>query len=226
MMKHLHIKAFAGLIALLAVMAAALFISAWSFDYWQAWAYLAVFFGSAFLITVYLMRYDRKLLERRVTAGPLKEKEGSQKLIQFVAQFAFLLVLIFPVLDHRFGWSVVPMYATVIGDMLVATGFYIVFLVFKENTHTSALIEVAGDQKVVSTGPYARVRHPMYSGALILLLGTPLALGSWWGTGTILPITLVIVWRLLDEERFLSKNLPGYEAYKQKVKYRLIPLIF
>jgi protein-S-isoprenylcysteine O-methyltransferase Ste14 len=225
-MKDLNLKAFAGLFALFVVMAAALFIPAWTLNYWQAWAFLAVFFGSSFLITIYLMKNDPKLLERRVTAGPLHEKETSQKIIQFVAQFAFLLVLIFPVLDHRLRWSFVPSYVKLIGDVLILIGFYIVFLVFKENTHTSALVEVEANQKVVSTGPYALVRHPMYIGALILLLGTPLALGSWWGVFTIIPITAVIIWRLLDEERFLSANLPGYVEYENKVKYRLIPLVW
>ena len=225
-MKQLNLKAFAGLTALLIVMAAALFLPAWTLNYWQAWVFLAVFFGSAFLITIYLMKKDPKLLERRVTAGPLNEKETSQKIIQFIAQFAFLLVLIFPVLDHRFGWSLVPAYVNIAGNIFIAVGFYIVFLVFKENTHTSALIEVETDQKVVSTGPYALMRHPMYTGALILLLGTPLALGSWWGEVTVIPITTVIIWRLLDEEKFLSKNLTGYEEYKRKTHYRLIPFVF
>ena len=225
-MKNLNLKAFAGLFALLAVMAAALFIPAWSLDYWQAWLFLAVFFGSAFAITVYLMKKDPQLLERRVTAGPLHEKETSQKIIQFFAQFAFLLVIIFPVLDHRFGWSMVPSYLNIAGDVLITIGFYIVFLVFKENTFTSALIEVDTDQRVISTGPYAMVRHPMYIGALILLLGTPLALGSWWGVLTIIPITVVIIWRLIDEERFLTKNLPGYAEYEKTVRYRLLPFVW
>jgi protein-S-isoprenylcysteine O-methyltransferase Ste14 len=222
-MKHLNLKAFAGLLVLLAVMAAALFIPVWTLNYWEAWVFLIIFFGSAFTITIDLMRKDPKLLERRITVGPTDEKETSQKIIQFVAQFAFLLIIIFPVLDHRFGWSVVPVYVDIIGDILVAIGFYIVFIVFKENTYASALIEVGKGQKIISTGPYAWVRHPMYIGALILLLGTPLALGSLWGVFTIIPITLVIIWRLLDEERFLTKNLPGYAEYKNKVGYRLVP---
>ena len=112
------------------------------------------------------------------------------------------------------------------GDLLIAIGFSIVFLVFKENSYTSALIEVYAEQKVISSGPYAQVRHPMYTGALILLLGTPLALGSWWGVLTMIPITAVIIWRLLDEERFLTKNLPDYAGYKAKVKYRLVPFVW
>src|ERR1700680_1595780 len=222
-MKHLNLKALAGLLVLLAVMAAALFIPVWTLNYWEAWVFLIIFFGSAFTITIDLMRKDPKLLERRITVGPTDEKETSQKIIQLVAQFAFLLIIIFPVLDHRFGWSVVPVYVDIIGDILVAIGFYIVFIVFKENTYASALIEVGKGQKIISTGPYAWVRHPMYIGALILLLGTPLALGSLWGVFTIIPITLVTIWRLLDEERFLTKNLPGYSEYKNKVGYRLVP---
>lgn len=222
----MKIKAFAGFFVLLIVMAAALFLSAWTFDYWQAWTFLVIFFGSAFAITVYLMKKDPELLERRVTAGPLHEKEKNQKIIQSIAQVAFLLVIIFPVLDHRFGWSTVPFSVNVVGDILIAVGFFIVFLVFKENSYASALIEVGAGQKVISSGPYAQVRHPMYSGALILLLGTPLALGSLWGVLTIIPITAVIVWRLLDEERFLTKSLPGYAEYKNKVKYRLVPFIW
>jgi protein-S-isoprenylcysteine O-methyltransferase Ste14 len=226
-MKKLTIKTFAGFFFFLVFTAAVLFLSAWTFNYWQAWIFLTVFFGSALMITLYVMKNDPRLLERRISVGPMNEKEASQKIIQFLAQFAFLLVIIFPALDHRFGWSTVPpSYVDIIGDVLIAIGFYMVFLVFKENSFASALIEVDTEQKVVSSGPYALVRHPMYIGALILLLGMPLALGSLWGILTIVPITAVIIWRLIDEERFLTKNLPGYGEYKEKVKYRLLPGIF
>jgi protein-S-isoprenylcysteine O-methyltransferase Ste14 len=225
-MKNVNLKAFIGSFVLLAVTAAVIFLSTWTLDYWQAWVFLAAFFGPAFAITIYLMKKDPKLLERRISAGPLHEKETSQKIIQSLAQASFLLVIIFPVLDHRFGWSTVPAYITIAGDILILIGFYIVFLVFKENTYASALVEVTTEQKVIATGPYTYVRHPMYIGALILLLGTPLALGSLWGVLTIVPITAVIIWRLLDEERFLAKSLPGYIEYEKKVKYRLIPFVW
>jgi protein-S-isoprenylcysteine O-methyltransferase Ste14 len=225
-MKSVNLKAIAGSLALLAVTAIVIFACAWTFNYWQAWVFLAVFFGSAFATTIYLMKADPRLLARRISAGPLNEKEASQKIIQSLAQASFLLVIIFPALDHRFGWSIVPPYVSIAGDALIMVGFYIVFLTFKENTHASALVEVEAEQKVVSTGPYALVRHPMYIGALTLLVGMPLALGSLSGVLTIVPITAVIVWRLLDEERFLTKNLPGYAAYERKVKYRLIPSVW
>ena len=135
-------------------------------------------------------------------------------------------MIVFPSVDHRFAWSAVPPYIAVAGDVLVALGLLIVFFVFKENTFTSAIIEVGTEQKVISTGPYALVRHPMYIGGLVMLLGVPLALGSWWGLFTIIPITIVIVWRLLDEEKFLIKTLSDYSEYRNKVRYRLVPFIW
>jgi protein-S-isoprenylcysteine O-methyltransferase Ste14 len=225
-MKRQTLQAFAGLLFLFAVVTATLFLSAWTLDYWQAWAFLAVFFGSSLAITIYLIQNDPKLLDRRVAAGPLNEKTTSQKIIQSFASMAFLLVIAFPVFDRRFAWSSTSPAVNVVGDFLIAIGFYVVFLVFKTNTFASALIDVESDQQVVTTGPYALVRHPMYAGALILLLGVPLALGSWWGVFSAIPITAVIVWRLFDEEKFLAQNLPGYMEYCAKVHWRLMPGIF
>ncbi len=225
-MNDLNKRAFAGLLGLVVVMAALIFLPAWTLDYWQAWIFLTVFFLSVLAITVYLMKKDPKLLERRINAGPGAETQRSQQIIQFLAQIAFIAVIVVPAIDHRFGWSTMPPYMSAVGDLLVALGFLVVFLVFKENTYTSAIIEVGSEQKIISTGPYALVRHPMYIGALIMLAGVPLALGSWWGLFTIIPITLVIVWRLLDEEKFLAKNLAGYVEYQSKVRCRLLPFIW
>jgi protein-S-isoprenylcysteine O-methyltransferase Ste14 len=225
-MTDLDKTALGALARFLVCLALLLFLPAWTLDYWQAWLFLAVFSASTLAITLYLMRNDPKLLERRMHAGPGAEKEKSQKIIQLAATAAFITVLVFPVIDHRLSWSVVPPYAVVAGDALVALGFVIVFLVFKANTFASSIIEVEAEQKVVSTGPYAVVRHPMYIGALIMLLGVPLALGSWWGLVTIIPITLVLVWRLLEEENVLARRLPGYSDYRSKVRYRLVPLIW
>jgi protein-S-isoprenylcysteine O-methyltransferase Ste14 len=225
-MKSLNKKAFAGLLQLTVILSLCLFLPVWTIKFWQAWVFLHVFSLSALFITLYLMKKDPKLLERRVKAGPVAEKEKNQQVIQILATVAFLTIVIFPSVDHRFGWSSVPVFAVIIGDILVALGFYLVFLVFRENTFTSAIIEVAEGQTIISTGPYAVMRHPMYFGALILLIGMPIALGSWWGLLTIIPITAVLVFRLLDEEVFLLKNLPGYSIYQQKVKYRLVPFIW
>jgi protein-S-isoprenylcysteine O-methyltransferase Ste14 len=225
-MNNLIIKALAGLLNLLIILAVGIFLPAWTIHYWQAWVFLAVFSLSVLAITVYLMNNDRELLERRVKAGPGAEKETRQKLIQSLAMISFIAVIAFPALDHRYGWSPVPAAISAAGDMLVVLGLFFVFLVFRENTYTSGIIEVGSQQKVIMTGPYAIVRHPMYIGALVMLIGVPLALGSWWGLLMVLPITLVIVWRLLDEEKFLAMNLAGYSEYETKVRYRLLPLIW
>jgi protein-S-isoprenylcysteine O-methyltransferase Ste14 len=225
-MKDLNKKALAGLLQLFIILAALLFITAWTINYWQAWLFLFVFFTSSLMITIYLIRKDPKLLERRVKGGPSSEKEKSQKIIQIFSAIAFITVIALPAIDHRLEWSAVPTYTVVAGDILIAIGFYFVFLVFRENTFTSAIIEISAEQVVISTGPYALVRHPMYAGALILLSGIPLALGSWWDLLTLIPFTFALVWRLLDEERFLLQNLQGYSDYQKKVKYRLVPFIW
>ena len=204
-------------------MAALLFLPAWTLDYWQAWAFLAIFGASALAITVYLMKRDPKLLERRVYAGPTAEKETSQKIIQFVTSIGFIAILVVSALDYRFAWSVVPLYIVVAGDALVATGFLFVFFVYKVNTFAAATIEIALDQKVISTGLYALVRHPMYMGAFFLLVGIPLSLRSYWGLLVIALMMPALIWRLLAEEKFLAKNLPGYSEYQNNVRYRLVP---
>jgi protein-S-isoprenylcysteine O-methyltransferase Ste14 len=225
-MKNLNMKAFEGLLFLLVVMAVSLFLPSWTFSYWQAWIFLAVFFISVLAITLYLMERDPKLLERRVNGGPSAEKEKSQQVIQSIAGIAFIAIFVLSAIDHRFAWSAVPPYMVMSGDVLVALGLLVVFFVFRENTFTSATIEIAADQKVISTGPYSLVRHPMYSGAFVMLLGVPIAIGSWWGLLAVVPIILVIVARLFDEEKFLAKSLAGYPEYLNRVKYRLIPFVW
>ena len=225
-MNHPFVKAIAGLISLFAVLAAALFLPAWTIHFWQAWVCLAIFFLCAAAITLYLNIRDPALLERRVRAGPEAEREKNQKIIQSLARLAFIALFVFPSIDHRFAWSRVPAAVSIAGDVLIGIGFAIVSAVFRANTYTSGIIEVAGGQTVISTGPYAFVRHPMYTGALILLIGIPPALGSWWGLLLLVPMAAAIVWRLLGEEKFLAANLPGYADYLCKVKFRLLPMVW
>lgn len=225
-MSILNIKAFVGLLFLLMVMAALLFIPAWTLDYWQAWTFLAVYFGWALAITLYLMERDPKLLQRRMRGGPAAEKDPNQKIIMIFTSLGFIGLMIFPALDHRFVWSRMPPYVALAGDLLVALGFLVIFFVFKENTFSSATIDLAPNQKVISTGPYAVVRHPMYAGALVLLLGIPIALGSWWGLLVLVSMLPALIWRLLDEEKFLAGNLTGYAEYQNKVRFRLIPIVW
>ena len=225
-MNNLNTRAWLGLVFLAIVMGLLLFLPAGTARYWQAWGYLAVFWGASLLITLYLMKNDPGLLERRLKGGPTAEKEKSQKTIMLFTTIGFVGLLVVPGLGYRFMWSSVPLYLVVAGDLLTALGFYLTFLVYKENTFTSATIEVAPDQKVISTGPYAFVRHPMYAGGLLYLLGMPLALGSYWGLLVLGAMMPFLIWRLLDEERFLSKHLPGYTEYCAKVRWRLIPGVF
>lgn len=225
-MKNINIKAFGGLLWLIIILSASIFLSGGTFVYWQAWVFLSVFTVSVTAITLYLIKKDPELLARRIKSGPKAEKEKNQKIIQSLVSFTFLLVIIIPSLDHRFKWSIVPGGIAIAGDVLVFLGLLFVFFVYKENTFTSAIIEVDAKQQVISTGPYAIIRHPMYIGAIIMLLGIPPALGSWFGLFTILPISLVIICRLQEEEKFLVKHLAGYSEYSKKVKYRLLPFIW
>ena len=207
-------------------LAALLFIPAWTLAYWQAWLFLAVFVCTSGAITAYLAIHDPRLLERRMNVGPRAEKEPAQKIIMVFATLGFIAMLVFPALDYRFGWSPVPASVSVLGDALIALGFLFVFFVFKENSYGASTIQIAEDQRVISTGPYALVRHPMYAAALVMLFGIPLALGSWWGLFALLLVLPVLIWRLLDEERFLRRNLPGYAEYQARVKYRLLPFVW
>ena len=225
-MKDLSKKVFVGFLQLFIGLTVLLFLPAWTLDYWQAWIFLAVYSLSVLAVTLDLMKNDPKLLERRINSNPGSEKQKSQKILNFLISKALIVVVVVPVIDHRCAWSAVPLYGVAAGDVLVALGFLIVFFVFKENTFASAIIEIGTGQKVISSGPYALVRHPMYIGWLVTFSGVPLALGSWWGLFTILPVTLVIVWRLLDEETFLAGNLPGYSEYQNRMRYRLVPFIW
>src|SRR5262249_24343012 len=149
------------------VMCALLFGTAGAVQYWQAWAYVSIFLGASVLTTLYLMTKDPALLARRMRGGPMFEREGTQGIIMGLTSLGFIALLVMAALDHRFGWSAVTIWGVVLGDVLVAIGFYFIFLVYRENTFTAATIEVAAGQKVIATGPYAVVRHPMYaSGSL------------------------------------------------------------
>ncbi len=222
----LILKTIAGFLAQMLILGLPLFASAGSLLFWQAWVYLGVWSAVVILITVYLATHDRRLLASRVQAGPAAEHRRSQQIIQSLASLFFIGLFVVSGLDFRFGWSHVPPVASWISDAFVAVGFYIVFRVFRENSFTSATIEVADEQKVVTTGPYRIVRHPMYFGAGLLLVFTAPALGSWVALPCSLAVMLVIVVRLLDEEKFLRKSLGGYADYAETVRYRLIPGIW
>jgi len=204
-------------------MAALLFVPAGTVDYWQAWIFMAVFATSSTAITVYLAVTDPKLLERRMRAGPAAETEATQKIVISVIMAGFVGLLVLAGLDRRFGWSRVPDSLTIAGNGLIAFGFFLMLFVMRANPYSASTIQIADDQKVISTGPYAIVRHPMYAAAVPLLLGIPLALASWWAFVPFAMMTPAFAFRIRDEERFLSRNLPGYVDYMRRVRHRIVP---
>jgi protein-S-isoprenylcysteine O-methyltransferase Ste14 len=222
-MSKLAVTALLSVLLLAVVMGVILFVTAGTMDYWQACVYLLVFTITSLLTTIYLIRNDPELLQRRMRGGPTAEKRPSQRVIMIFTSLAFIGLLVVPAFDRRYGWSTVPSYVVISGDTLVAIGFYFIFIVYRENTYTSATIEVAANQKVIESGPYALVRHPMYASALLYLLGTPLALGSYWGLLPFVALIPLLIWRLTDEEKMLSGELEGYRQYQQRVRYRLVP---
>jgi len=216
-------KALTGLMALLAVMAAAIFTAAGTVRYWQAWLYLALFFGSTLATTLDLMKRDPALLARRSKGGPFAESSSAQKIIMSFAMIGFIALLVVPGLDRRFGWSHVPGLVALFADVAFVASYAAIGAVFRANTFAAATVGVEAGQRVISTGPYAVVRHPMYAAGTVLLAASPIALGSWWGLAAMIPLAPTLIWRLLDEEAVLKKELPGYVAYCARTKFRLVP---
>jgi len=225
-MTSLYARGFIGLAILFAVMATLLFVSAGTLHYWQAWAFLVVYFGASIAISLYLIRRDPGLLERRMRGGPFAEKEPAQRIIMSITSIGFIALIVVPALDRRFGWSHVPDYAVAAGNLLMLLGWLGIYVVFRENSFASSTIESAADQRVISSGPYARIRHPMYAAALVMLLGISPALGSWWGVPIVAALLPALIWRMIDEEHFLRRNLPGYTEYQGRVRYRLMPHVW
>ncbi len=213
-----------GLLGL--AMALLVFLPAGTVHYWQAWVFLAVYLAVSLVVALYLLWRDPALVQRRMKGGPTAEPHGKQKIIMGFASLGFCALLVVPGLDHRFGWSAVPALLVACGDALVAIGFFLVVLVLRENTFAAATVQVAEGQRVISTGPYAVVRHPMYAFSFVYALGIPLALASWWGLLGVAFMFAFIVWRLLDEERLLARDLPGYAEYQRRVRYRLVPHVW
>jgi protein-S-isoprenylcysteine O-methyltransferase Ste14 len=225
-MAKLYVRGIVSTLIGAVLLAALIFGGAGTFDYWQGWLFFAVFEACSIATGLYFAVHDPTLLARRMTVGPTAEKETVQKIIMTLALIGFVALIVVPALDRRFGWSVVPASVAILGNILVVLGFAICFRVMQVNSYSASTIRVFEGQPVISTGPYARVRHPMYAGALVMLIGMPLALGSWWGLLLLLVIVPVLIWRLLDEERFLRANLSGYAEYARQARYRLVPHVW
>jgi protein-S-isoprenylcysteine O-methyltransferase Ste14 len=204
-------------------LALVIFLPAWSLRYWQGWLYWLMFGALCLVLGLYFARRDPALVARRMQAGPKAEKEPRQKLILTCASATLIGLYIVSGLDHRFHWSSVPSWLVLVADLLVilaACGFYVTF---RANSYAASTVTVETGQPVISNGPYAAVRHPMYTAAIILYVATPLALASWWGLVPAAVLVAVIVWRLTDEEDYLVHHLSGYVEYQSQVRARLVP---
>ncbi len=224
-MKNPKAKMWLWFIVASVIIGLVLFLSAGTIDYWQAWVYLTVGAVTGIPVVCYIVN-DRILLENRTKLGPAAEQRPVQKIIVLLSGIPAIAAFIVPGLDHRFSWSSVPLWLSLVGDLLIIVSMWIVYRVFKENSFGSATVEIGMDQKVISTGPYAIIRNPMYLSAAVYFIGMSLALGSYWGLIASVLTVLGLVWRLFDEEKFLAQNLPGYTEYCARVRWHLIPGIF
>lgn len=214
---------FTRLLIFIPLMFVMFFLPAGTFAYWEAWLYITVLLIPMVLVLIYLLKNNPELLERRMR---MREKEPSQKLIIKLGSLYYLLIFLIPGFDKRFGWSNVPVVIVIVADVLVLLGYGIFFLVLRENRYASRIIEVEPGQEVISTGPYAIVRHPMYLGVSLIYIFSPLALGSYWAMIPSMLIIPLLVVRIRNEESVLERELKGYKEYMQKTKYRLIPGIW
>jgi protein-S-isoprenylcysteine O-methyltransferase Ste14 len=203
-----------------------LFWPAGTFDYWQAWVFIAVFTISRIVPTIYLLVTDPPALQRRMHGGPRSETRTIEKLITAIALPYVPAMMVISVLDHRFGWSRVPAAASLVGDVLVGMAVVMTMLVIIQNSYADTAVRAQESQKVVSTGLYRLVRHPMYVGNILLMVGIPIALGSYWALVMVIPGVVVLAVRILDEETMLGRELAGYREYTRKVRYRLVPYIW
>jgi protein-S-isoprenylcysteine O-methyltransferase Ste14 len=214
-----------GLIGIV-VLGMLLFVPAGTFDYWQAWVFVAMFTLATVLPTAYLARNDPAALQRRMHGGPQAETRTVQKIVILVVFVGLFGMVVFSALDHRFGWSPVPAAVSLVGDVLVVAGLVIGLLVVAQNSYAAATIQVEADQELATRGLYSLVRHPMYAGNVLLMVGIPLALGSYWALLLVAPIVVVLIFRILDEEKMLVHELAGYPEYTHQVRYRLLPYVW
>src|SRR6516164_1251316 len=203
-----------------------LFFPAGTFNYWQAWVFLVVVAVLAWIPSIYLLRANPVALQGRMRGGPTAETRMAQKVVIAGLYLSLAAMVVVSVLDHRFGWSPVPTAICLVGDVLVAVGLGVVVLVVIKNSYAAATVQVEAGQKVVSTGLYGLVRHPMYTGNVIMMIGIPLALGSYWGLVFVIPGLLVLAVRIRDEEGLLEQELRGYSEYERQVHYRLLPYVW
>lgn len=198
-------------------------LPAGSLKFWPLYVYFVVLIIPMTIVIRYFIKKDPEFLKRRMK---MKEKVQQQMVIILISWFVFLAGFMLPGFDHRYGWSDVSVFVILLGDILVLAGYGIILRVFKENSYASRIIEVVSGQEVIKTGPYKLVRHPMYLGVIIMYMATPVALGSYWGLIPFALIFPILVLRILNEEKVLKEQLPGYPDYCRQVRFRLIPYIW
>jgi protein-S-isoprenylcysteine O-methyltransferase Ste14 len=203
-----------------------LFWPAGTFNYWQAWVFIAVFSLATLVQFMYLGRTDPAALQRRMHRGARAETRAVQKIISICAFLGSNAMLVFSAFDHRFGWSPVPTAVSLLGDLLIVIGIGLSLLVVAQNTYAATTVRIEADQTLASRRLYGLVRHPMYAATVILILGIPLALGSYWALVFIVPGVALLVVRILDEEKVLTQELSEYREYTQQVRYRLMPYVW
>ena len=222
-------KALLEVLAEFAVFAALLFVSAGTLLWPAGWAFLALFFGFALAIVLWLARKEPELLAERMSSPMQSGQPLWDKVFVVAVMVLFVAWLILMPLDAvRFGWSEVPGWLQILGALGVVLSFYIMFLTFRENAYLALVAKVQEErgQSVVSTGPYRYVRHPMYASTFLFFPGSALLLGSWWGLMFCTVLLGLLVWRIPLEERMLENGLDGYDEYARKVRYRLIPRVW
>jgi len=205
------------------IYAVLLFLPAGTFDYWQVYVYFAVLLGPMFFVVRYFLKNDPEFLEHRMN---MREKEREQKTIVSASAVLYVIGFLLPGFDRRYGWSDIPVPIVIVADILVMASYIFIVYVFKENRYASRVIEIQKEQTVISTGPYGVVRHPMYSGTIVMFLSTPVALGSYWALIPFAMVMAALVFRILNEEKVLSEQLAGYKEYCEKVRYRLVPYVW
>lgn len=221
--RRIGIQILGRIIIFFLIMSIIFFLPARTLNYWEAWVYMGILFTGASSAILYFLKHDPSLMERRMRT---KEKTKEQKRIMRFGWVLFLPTFLIPGFDKYYGWSDVPAIIVIVSDIIIISGYLIILMVFKENRYASRVVEVESDQKVISSGPYAIVRHPMYSGVLLMYGFTPVALGSLWALIGSIFLIIIIVARIINEEKFLAENLDGYKEYLEKTRFRIIPGIW
>jgi protein-S-isoprenylcysteine O-methyltransferase Ste14 len=208
--------------------ALALFLPAGNFGWLAGWIYFALFFSFYLGVNVWLYRHNPGLLQERAHLSTSDQKGWDKLLFPVLVLFPFLWLVFISLDAERFHWSPEPLWLQYVGGIILLGSFYVLFLAFRENSYLSPVVRIQEErgQQVVSTGPYRYVRHPMYAGILLFAVGTPLMLGSWAGVLVASVFVAILARRAVLEERTLRQELPGYEAYMERVRYRIIPYVW